>query len=81
MQDGNDRTMGCTKGGWPMSTAGTVASEEVPDEAFLVIEMSCAGEEHYSTEHETFYPTPKFTVLGKGRRGGWCGQGFEFGDV
>ena len=54
--------MRSAEGGWPMSGAGLVASEEVPNETFLVVEMARVGEERYSTEHEAFYPTPKFAV-------------------
>ena len=62
MQNGDDLPMRRAEGGWPMSAAGLVASEEVPNETFLVIEMARAGEGRYGTEPEAFYPTPKFTV-------------------
>lgn len=84
MQHGDDRTMGSAKCRRPMGATGFVAREKVPDEGFLVVEMPGEGEKCYGTEHETFYPTPKFAVLGKRGRGSWCGEGaedFEFNEV
>lgn len=83
MQNGDDRTMRSAKGGWPMSAAGLVVSEEVPDETVRVIKMSCASKKRYGTKHETFCPTPEFAVLGKRGRGCLRGQGardFVFDD-
>lgn len=63
MQNGDDGTMGSTEGGRPISAAGLVVSEAVPDETFWIIKMSRESQERYDTEHETFCPTPEFTVL------------------